>query len=1108
MRRLGRYALLNRLSSGDRSDLFLARLDDRLPGEELEVGEACALELARADVAQDMEYARLLLAEGAAATRLRHPNVARTFEVERIGSDLFVASELLLGQTLGSVMQRVSVGGPALAAEVLIWIAAEVASGLAAAQERPWSSSGPGVMVHGGLSPRSVMLTYDGEVKVLGLGGGRARLHLPPPRSRLHYAPPEALSRRTPDRRTDLFSLGVVLHDALTGDRLFRRASEAETRAAITEDDPPIVRRTLEPFGERLAALIERMIARQPERRPKDADEVAQVLREAVGEAGTSCASQLVRHLAATFREEREAQRRVLDAAIRRGSAARTPTDLAPAQRPRPRSVTPLSRAGSSPIAEAERVSPAATSLEELVPEVMSGRVPLLAEAEDGDTLDLKQVLHDSSRPRSIPIPLVRRSSKPDRLRPPEDPTMAIEAVSAPTGLERTEELDRVELPTYTSSDLDRWIEADDGAGSGEHRTQGLPAARVTPPAPAMISPEMSPPAAVPIAEEEGSLEEVLDDPELEAAPEPPEITDVGTIRREEGGFGAARYRRGDRLGASEISTVHRATDAILGRKVALKTSEVGEEDAAQFDRSTRNRILRREARVAAMLFHPRIPLLLDAGREGELYFLAYQLIDGESLDRVLARTGKLPSRAVTKVLVDVAEALAYLHGAGWLHGDLQPANVILEPDGHARLIDLSSVHAIDGSETPIVPPSRSASCTPEVAAGQPYDAAAELFALGALAYRLLTGEPPFPETHPTALAAALARGPGAPAERDPSIDRRLSDLVLRLLEPDAPRRPSQASAVLAELTRLLEAGPAAPRARSAIEQNPPLPSGAEHWLGHLEQALVRAEGMRAEAQARDDAPALARATVQRLGLGAEQQSIAALIAAGRDLAARSGEEVSVLTGILPRELLSRAAGARPEARPGTDLPVEAVRVVEAYLGAIHPGEDGRRVSPRRAVLALRERADQGRYDARAVEALIDHLRDVISALEVPRRAAGSRRVLLAELHSNAALHDLLQDQGFELELANDGEDAWRRLASGVFDGAIVDRALPRPRGSRLLHKILDDARTRELPLVILAGGVDDTLDELMSLHDSVDIVARTAPAEQIVRVLHQRLRP
>jgi serine/threonine protein kinase/CheY-like chemotaxis protein len=1074
LRRLGRYALLHRLSSGDHSELFIARLDDRLPGGELAVGEACACEMPRPDIASDMEYARLLLAEGAAACRIRHKNIAKLFEVERTGPDLYSAGEHVIGQTLASVLQRGSAGGAAIEKDLLLWIGAEIAAGLQAAHQKAWSPSSAGPMVHGGLSPRSVMLTYEGEVKLLGMGSGHARLHLPPPRSRLHYAAPEVIARRTADRRTDVFALGVVLYDALTGQRLFRRATEVETRAAILEGEPIQAKKELESLGDSAATMIERMLARSPDRRPKDLEEVEATFREALGARQETAGTRLQQHLGSAFRDEREGQRRVIDAALRRvtGSGARSQS-------------TPLPRL---PIVEAER------PLEEVLPElVQEVNDPIQPEDRETEAPGAADAVPTLDLPSVRPIPLVRRSSKPTAR------AIVSEADPMPILPMASSALAPSPAPSAVASDSDRTVEIAETAVKDwlePERRVPLDRDATTPGGPPLMLED----TGLTVADGDSSLEAAID-----AAPsDPDELVGPGV---EQANFGAARYRRSELIGVSEVASVFRATDAILGRKVALKISEIGEEDKSRFDRATRNRALRREARIAAGLAHPRISFLLDAGRDGDLYFLAYQLVEGESLDGLLARSGTQAPRAAAKLLHDIAEALAYMHGAGWLHGDIQPANIIVEPDGRARLIDFSMARSERQKEHPI-PLSRSAETTPEVLAGGPYDLGAEQFAFGALGYRMLTGEAPF-TGDAEVLRAAHQKRPKAPAEIDGSIDARLSELIMQLIDPDPAKRHPSMSKVLAELARIIDAPRVLPRTRSAAEGAFTGDIAPDRIATHLEQALLRLDTSKPvdETALRD--VVLARSVSKKLGLRPDLEALIGLTSAARGLVARSGGSAAVLEGLVPGPVIERVRNAgRASLDSGPlDIVVEVIRVVEAYGLAIKPQEDGRRVSPRKAVLKLRERADEGRFDTRVVEGLIDHLRDVISALEVPSREVATRRLLIAELYKNAALHDLLQNQGFVLEVATDGDEAWNRLLAGMFDGAIVDRALPKPRGAQLLHRILDDARTKDLPLVILSASMDDTIDELINTRGSVDVVARTAPAEQIVRVLHLRLR-
>ncbi len=1256
MRKLGRYALLHRFASGDHGDVYLARLTDRLPGGELAVGDVCAVKVIRGDVAGDIEHSRLLLAEGATAVRFRHRAAARVHEVERVGAEPYVAMDYCAGQTVGAILQRESSQGAVLPPRLAAFVCAEVAAVLYAATQRAWSPSGAGPMVHGGLSPRSVLVDYTGEVKVLGIGGGRARMYLPVPKSRLAYAAPEVLQERPPDRRTDLFALGVLLHDLLTGTRLFRRATDAETRDAIVEGRPPDVVPAIAPIDRELARLVASMLERASDRRPRDAEEVEEALRAFAGDPAQAQEELSIR-LDRGFREEREAQRRVVDAAVRRAGplpGARPPptrvaearpasvttrggvesyafvserpeerehhterTPVVPASSERPgravieRGASAIerapsragsaierapSRAGSAierapagspdaplprpatarepvrdpvgtqrdipqmmrpitsdraaaareasagprtggsalrvPSAAEQLAAPAApwarapvepeldevepitisgmpavrgpraarehreddaraaplrlipvdgaprasADLDDLLPELFPNSVPLLSEREEPATLDLaarvglelRGHLADEVRENleirpdasgGTPIPLTRRSAKPDK-RDLAEATWEGELGDDPELPAWGHNLDQA--PTFALAMGP--VAQDDGL------------------------------RGVPVADAEGSLRELLDSGQAEAV-EPP----ADAVISDPGGGGVLRYRRGRQLGVSEIATVFEAQDAVLGRTVALKISDVGDEAGATIDRDTRIRVLRREARLAAGLFHPRMPALLDAGRDGDLFYLAYQLVEGQDLDRLVAERGPLSPARARVIVRDVAEALAHLHGRSLSHGDVSAANVLVEPDGRARLIDFS-MSVAQGSDHPL---------------GRAHDPAADARALGKLGVWMVAGGP-----RPTdvakldpELAAILAR---LEATRGSTAD--LAAVKAALDEPARPSSPSGPKAPAARIpaatsspsTRIPAAhsSPGAPSPLDARER-PAAPLGigydaiAQGYEAHLRR------GTAYDPPDRDPAGPLARALARRLGLGAESEAVAALLLAARalthrfDMKARQAVAEGLLAPVIGArvvELDERLSGGR-DADP-EPTPLEVATVVEAYAGATQADEEGRRLSPRRAVLALRERADEGRFDGRVVEALIDHLRSTISALEIAPR----ERIAVVGLAAEDPVVQFLAARGFPLEIHADADPAAvRGMLQRSAWGVVVERTAAR----RLTERLRAEGRA-DVRVVIVGGGLDDTLDEGGPLGSPVraEILPRGAPPERVLAALAERARP
>ena len=270
------------------------------------------------------------------------------------------------------------------------------------------------------------------------------------------------------------------------------------------------------------------------------------------------------------------------------------------------------------------------------------------------------------------------------------------------------------------------------------------------------------------------------------------------------------RFRLDGELGRGGMAIVYRAHDRRDERIVALKvlrtTTSAG--GAARF---------RREITLAARLRHPHIVPLLVSGECNDRLWYTMPLVVGESLGDRLHREGRLPVLEAVRMLREICEALAYAHGEGVVHRDLKPDNVLLA-DGHAVIADFgvakalsSAAHGDAATDNDIRTATGAgvgtpAYMSPEQAAGErSVDHRADLYALGVIAYELLTGAPPFTGMSRQALITAhLAERPVPPSTRCRDVPRALDALVLRLLAKQAKDRPASAaevSTVLAGLT-------------------------------------------------------------------------------------------------------------------------------------------------------------------------------------------------------------------------------------------------------------------------------------------------------------------
>ena len=252
------------------------------------------------------------------------------------------------------------------------------------------------------------------------------------------------------------------------------------------------------------------------------------------------------------------------------------------------------------------------------------------------------------------------------------------------------------------------------------------------------------------------------------------------------------------------MSHVYLATERALGRKVVVKV--LPPDLAAGVNRER----FRREIQLAAQLQHPHIVPLLTAGEDGELLYYTMPYVSGESLRARLEEQGRLPVRDVVRILTDVVDALAYAHAHGVMHRDIKPGNVLTQRS-HALVTDfgvakaLSAALPLAGSTTSGMAIGTPAYMAPEQLAADPAaDHRVDVYAVGLLAYELLTGEAPFSGASPAAtMAAQLTRDPAPLETVRADVPAALSDLIRRCLSKEPEGRPQSAEALLAELEEL-----------------------------------------------------------------------------------------------------------------------------------------------------------------------------------------------------------------------------------------------------------------------------------------------------------------
>jgi serine/threonine protein kinase len=264
-----------------------------------------------------------------------------------------------------------------------------------------------------------------------------------------------------------------------------------------------------------------------------------------------------------------------------------------------------------------------------------------------------------------------------------------------------------------------------------------------------------------------------------------------------------AHYRILERIGAGGMGIVYRSQDTQLGRPVALKVVR----DDAHLDDKACARLLR-EARTASALNHPNICTIYEAGMaEGETY-IAMELVEGKSLSAVIGADG-LPVETAIRYAVQIADALAHAHERGVVHRDLKGANVIVTPEGRAKVLDFGlAKRAIQGPEEPtrtLEPITEAGSVAgtlcymaPEVLHGEPADARSDLWALGVMLYEAVTGTLPFRGTTAFEITSAILRDSMAPLPAH--VPPGLAAIIQRLLAKQPGERYQRAGEVRAAL--------------------------------------------------------------------------------------------------------------------------------------------------------------------------------------------------------------------------------------------------------------------------------------------------------------------
>ena len=250
----------------------------------------------------------------------------------------------------------------------------------------------------------------------------------------------------------------------------------------------------------------------------------------------------------------------------------------------------------------------------------------------------------------------------------------------------------------------------------------------------------------------------------------------------------AGRYELIEKIGDGGMAVVYKAKDRLLNRFVAIKILKPEFIKDPKFIDS-----FRRESQAAAGLSHPNIVSVFDVGKEGNIYYIVMEVLEGDTLSDIIRREGHLSEMRAIDIAKQIAQALSSAHKKNIIHRDVKPHNILMSEDGTAKIADFGIAKAVNSgtivNNTSTVMGSVHY-LSPEQARGGYVDARSDIYSLGIVLYEMLTGNVPFDGDNPVSVAMMHMNEAVPPPSRiNPSVSPALDKVVLKATAKHQPDR-------------------------------------------------------------------------------------------------------------------------------------------------------------------------------------------------------------------------------------------------------------------------------------------------------------------------------